>query len=187
MASFGSRKGASDGGSVILMVLTFLTVAGFLYWLRGEAADTQVAVVEAGPSDAGLLDSAPIVDAPVFGSDPLAHTEGVIRINNLAVQSAVGGEAFFVEMPNHSGPYLVKMGARVIADSVSVPSGSTVSVVGRVYAMSDSVADDWVASGAITEDDKILATFAQSYMEIVDIIVMAGGGDTDGGDGGGDN
>ena len=50
--------------------------------------------------------------------------------------------------------------------------------------MSESVADDWVATGAIAEGDRILATFAQSFLEAVDIIVTAGGGDADGGEGG---
>ena len=183
MAFFGSRKGASDGGSVILMVAAFAIIGGFLAWLNTQTAGTEVEVVEE-TGDSGLLGSAPVVDSGVFGSDPMVHAGGVIRLNNLSVQSAVGTQAFFVEMQNHSGPYLVRMGPRVVADSISVPSGSTVSLVGQVYAMSDSVADEWVASGAITEDDKILATFAQSFLEIVDIIVMAGGG---GDDGGGDN
>ena len=186
MASFGSRKGASDTGSLVLMISTFVVVGGFLAWLNTKAAEQEVAVVEDTSGGPDLLGSAPVVDAAVFGSDPMAHSDGVVRVNNLLVQSAVGSQAFFVEMPNQPGPYLVKMEARVVADSVSVPSGSRVSLVGRVQAMSDSVADDWVASGAITENDRILATFAQSFLEAVDIIVMAGGGDADGG-GGGDN
>ncbi len=171
----------------MLMVATFVIIGGFLAWLNIQAAETEVEVVEEAAAGTGAMDTAPIVDAGTFGSNPLAHTEGVVRINNLAVQSSVGTEAFFVEMPNHPGPFLVKMGARVLADNVSVSSGTAVSLVGHVYAMSDSVADDWVASGAITEEDRILATFATSFIEIVDIIVMAGGGDADGGDGGGDN
>ena len=185
MASFGSRKGASGTGSLVLVIMTFVVVGGFLVWLNIQAAETEVAVVEDTSGGSDEAASAPVVEAAVFGSDPMANSGGVFRINGLAVQSNVGSQAFFVEMPNQSGPYLVKMGPRVVADSVSVVSGSRVSVVGRVYAMSDSVADDWVASGAITENDRILATFAESFLEAVDIIV-AGGGGADGG-GGGDN
>lgn len=182
MAFFGSRKGASDGGSVILMVAAFAIIGGFMAWLNTQTAETEIEVVEDTSGDSGLLGSALVVDLGVFGSDPMVHAGGVIRLNNLSVQSAVGTQAFFVEMPNQPGPYLIRMGARVVADSIAVPSGSTVSLVGQVYAMSDSVANEWVASGAITEADKILATFAQSFLEIVDIIVMTGGDD-----GGGDN
>ena len=184
MVSLGSPKGASDRESLVLMMLAFVIVGGFLAWLNMKAANIEVAVVEDTFGDSEGLGSAPVVEAAVFGSDPMAHSNGFFRINNLSVQSAVGSQAFFVEMPNQPGPYLIKMGALVVADAVSVPSGSRVSVVGRVYAMSDSVADDWVATGAITEDDKILATFAQSFLEVVDVVVMAGGG---GGDGSRDN
>ena len=163
------------------MLLTFAVVGGFLYWLSMQAAEMEVAVVEEAV-DVEDFSSAPIVDAGVFGSDPMAHAGGVIRIDDLAVQSAVGSEAFFVEMPNHAGPYLIKMGARVVADSVAVPSGSQVSVIGSVYVMSDSVADDWVASGGITEADRILATFAESFLEVVDILMEGdGGGEGEGG------
>ena len=158
------------------MISAFVIVGGFLAWLNMKAADIEVAVVEDTSGDSEGLGSAPVVEAAVFGSDPMAHSNGVVRINNLSVESAVGSQAFFVAMPNQRGPYLIKMGARVVADGVSVPSGSRVSVVGRVYAMSDSVADDWVATGAITEDDKILATFAQSFLEAVVVVVVAGGG-----------
>ena len=123
-----------------------------------------------------------MVEAGTFGSDPLALSGIVIRLNNLSVQSALGSEAFFVDVPNQPGPYLIKMGARVVADSVVVPGGSMVTVIGRVFAMSDSVADAWVAEGALSEGDKILATFAQSYLEAADIILLSEGGG--GGDGG---
>ena len=165
------------------MISTFVIVGGFLVWLNMKAASIEVAVVEDTSGDSEGLGSAPVVEAAVFGSDPMAHSNGVIRIDNLSVESGVGPQAFFVAMPNQPGPYLIKLGERVVADGVSVPSGSRVSVVGRVYAMNDSVADDWVATGAITQDDRILATFAQSFLEVVDIEVMAGGG----GDGDGDN
>ncbi len=164
------------------MLLTFTVVGGFLYWLNMQAAETEVAVVEEGAADDDDFSSAPMVDAGVFGSDPMAHDGAVIRINDLSVQSAVGSQAFFVEMPNQPGPYLIKMGPRVVADSVTVASGAQISVIGSVYAMSDSVADDWVASGAIAEADRILATFAESFLEAVDILM-----DGDGGDEGGDN
>ena len=165
------------------MLLTFAVVGGFLYWLNMQADELDVAVVEEEAADVDDFSSAPTVDAGVFGSDPMAQAGGVIRIDDLLVQSAVGSQAFFVEMPNHAGPYLIKMGVRVVADSVAVPSGSQVSVIGSVYAMSDSVADDWVASGAITEADRILATFAPSFLEVVDILMEGDeGGDGEGGE-----
>ncbi len=52
-------------------------------------------------------------------------------------------------------------------------SGASVAVTGRVYAMSDSVADAWVAGGGIAESDRILAVFAESFLEVERLRVTA--------------
>jgi hypothetical protein len=176
MASLKPPKVASHDRSLILMISAFIAVGSFLFWLNIKAADTELAVITDTTGESSEISSAPVVDVALFGSNPMAHSDGIIRINNLLVQSGVGSQAFFVEIPGQPGPYLVKLGPDVVADSVSVPSGSRASVIGNIYTMTDSVADDWVAIGAITEDDKILASFAESFLEALDIIVMDDGG-----------
>ena len=170
MALFGSRRGAAGGLALPLMIFAFVLVGGFLAWLNQQARSQQVAVVEdfAGGVD---LAAAIVVANAVFGANPMALSDELIQVNRLLVQSLVGSQAFFVELEGHAGPYLVKMGAEVVADSVVVPSGVTVAVIGFVHAMTDSVADDWVANGGITEGDRILAIFAESFLEAADIIV----------------
>jgi hypothetical protein len=111
----------------------------------------------------------------VFGADPLAYPDALIQVNRLLVQSLVGAQAFFVEVPGQSSPYLVKLGPEVVADSVAVPNGATVSVIGYVHQMTDSVADDWVASGGLSEGNRVLAIFAESFLEAADIIVAGAG------------
>ena len=176
MASFEPPKIELADRSLILMISAFIAVGSFLFWLNIKASETELAVIEDTTGKSSEISSAPIVDASLFGSNPMAHSDGIIRINDLLVQSGVGAHAFFVEMPGQPGPYLVKLGPEVMADSVSVPSGSRASVIGNVYAMTDSVADDWVATGAITEADKVLASFAESFLEALDIVVVADGG-----------
>jgi len=65
------------------------------------------------------------------------------------VQALVGSQAFFSLLPRHRAPYLVKMLPEVVVDGGVTEAGAIVAVTGRVYAMSDSVADAWVASGGI--------------------------------------
>ncbi len=183
MASFGARRGAAGNGSLPLMIVTFLVIGGFLAWLNVKAESTSVVtVIEGSGPDSVSIGSATVVEVETFGLDPMALGGLVIRLNDLSVQGALGRQAFFVDIPNQPGPYLIKMGARVVADSVVVPGGAIVTVIGRVFAMSDSVADAWVAEGALTENDKILATFAESYLEAADLIMLSDGGG-DGGDG----
>ena len=71
---------------------------------------------------------------------------------------------------------LVKMSETLVADSISVVIGQNVSVIGRVYQMTDSIADAWVAVGSLSEGNKIVASFAESFLEALDIIVVADGG-----------
>ena len=39
--------------------------------------------------------------------------------------------------------------------------------------MTDSIIDGWVASGAIAESDRILAVFAESFLELQGVRVTA--------------
>mgnify|MGYP004284479547 CR=1 FL=1 len=173
MASFGSRRGVAGGLALPLMVFAFILVGGFLAWLNQQARSQQVEVVEEVVEEDGLAD-ATVVATAVFGANPMAQSGELIRVNSLLVQSLVGSQAFFVEMEGQSGPYLVKLGPAVVADSVVVPNGSTIAVIGFVQQMTDSVADDWVASGGIAEGDRILAIFADSFLEASDIVVAGG-------------
>ena len=135
MASLKPPKVASHDRSLILMISAFIAVGSFLFWLNIKAADTELAVITDTTGESSEISSAPVVDVALFGSNPMAHSDGIIRINNLLVQSGVGSQAFFVEIPGQPGPYLVKLGPDVVADSVSVPSGSRASVIGNIYTM----------------------------------------------------
>ena len=73
----------------------------------------------------------------------------------------------------HRAPYFVKILPDVVADGGVVVAGAIVSVTGRVYAMSDSVADAWVASGGIAEADRVLAVFAESFFE-ASVVTVSG-------------
>ena len=170
MVSFGSRRGAAGALALPFMVFAFVLVGGFLAWLNQQARSEELAVVEDFTGDVGLA-TARVIPTDVFGADPLAFPDALIQVNRLLVQSLVGAQAFFVEVPGQPSPYLVKLGPEVVADSVVVPNGATVSVIGYVHQMTDSIADDWVASGGLSEGDRVLAIFAESFLEAADIIV----------------
>ena len=58
---------------------------------------------------------------------------------------------------------------KLIRPNRVINSTATVTLTGRVYAMSDSVADAWVAGGGITEGNRILAVFAESFFEAEEV------------------
>ena len=140
-------------------------------WLRINAAPVEVEVVEGGAMVEENM--ATLVAIDVFGTNPLAQADMLIELRGLLVQSLVGSEAFFLVVPNQSGPYLARMLPKVVANGVVVESGATVMMTGRVHAMSDSVAAAWVAGGGIAEGDRILAVIAESFFEAEEVRVTA--------------
>ena len=143
-------------------------------WLRINAAPVEVEVVEGGEGGAMVEENmVTLVAIDVFGTNPMAQADMLIELHGLLVQSLVGSGAFFLAVPGQSGPYLVRMLPEVAASGVVVESGATVTMTGRVYAMSDSVADAWVAGGSIAEGDRILAVFAESFFEAEEVTVTA--------------
>ena len=168
MVSFGSRRGEAGALSVYLMAGAFLAAAGLMAWLFVQAAPVEVEVVEGGPVTE--VHEATVVAVDVFGADPMAQADMLITLHGLPVLSLVGTQAFFLEVPNQSGPYLTKMLPEAL---VEVESGATVSVTGMVHAMSDSVADAWIYTGGLAEADRVLAVFAESFFEATEVTVSA--------------
>ena len=170
MVSFGSRRGEAGASSLYLMIGAFLSAAGFLAWLFVQAAPIQVEVVEGGAIEEDLPTVVPL---DVFGADPLAQAGMFIQLNGVGVQSLIGSEAFFAQVPNQPSPFLMRMLPGVVESGVVVEAFARVSVVGTVLTRTDSVADAWVASGAIAESDRVLVMFAESFFEATGVTVTA--------------
>ncbi len=171
MASFGSRSGEAGARALPLMFGAIVVAGGFFTWLFFQAAPVEVEVVEGGAVEE---DFATVVPLEVFGMDPLAQEGMDIRLDRLGVQDLLGAEAFFVVgIPNQANPYLIKMTPEAVTNDGAPESGATVSVTGMVHAMSDSVADAWVASGGIGEGNRIVAVFAESFFEARAVRVTA--------------
>lgn len=153
-----------------MMILAFVAAGGLLAWLYGRATSgVEVEVVEGSAVVQEAM--ATVLSTAVFGEDPLAQVDNYLQMHGLPVQGRLGSQAFFVQLPDQPGVYLMKMLPALVADSVVVEMGATVSVTGRAYAMSDSVANSWVAAGAIGETDRVVASFQTSYFEVEEVNV----------------
>jgi hypothetical protein len=73
-------------------------------------------------------------------------------------------------------PFLVSYSTELLADSVTVSPGSTVTVTGTVIAMNDSIAGSWLEAGRIGEGDQLAASFATHFIEAQRIQTGPGGG-----------
>ncbi len=161
MSDLGSRRGGVDKYGLPLMVVTFVLIAGFLYWLNLAAQPTEVAVVESGETETGVT----TVTLEAFMMDPAQYDGQEIRITETRVASPLGSQAFWAGPDDN--PFLVKLAPGLVEQGVTVEPGTTVIVIGTVSMMSDSVLTSWSDAGAFqSEGDRIVAEFAERYVEV---------------------
>ncbi|MFO8175752.1 MAG: hypothetical protein R6T96_15825 [Longimicrobiales bacterium] len=178
MATLGSRRGFADKLSLPLMLLAFVLVGGFLYWLNLTAEPTEVEIVEE-TADEGPSASA-ILDVEDFLGNPEGQIDAVVEVTNARVASRLGAQAFWIGPDD--APYLVKMSPEVVQEGIAVPVESTVNITGTVYMMSDSVLNAWDSLGVFgNPGDRIVAEFATSFLEALDIEMQTPGSQSDGG------
>ena len=84
----------------------------------------------------------------------------MVRVNSVRVVSLVGTKGFWVELPN-GNPFLVRT-----EDDTTVGIDELVDIVGTITAVSESLLADWVASGSISESDKLIVEFATDFVEV---------------------
>jgi hypothetical protein len=178
MAEKASRRGAVDLG-MILMVLSFAVIGYFLFWLQGQAAIERAAtaVVEdttdIEPDDPAMAGATSIVAADVM-TGAGAFEGQLVRMEPRPVVSPLGRAGFWLELPQSN--FLVAYSPQMLADSVTVTQGSTVTVTGNVIAMTDSIAAAWFEAGRIGEGEQIAASFATHFIEAQQIRPAPGGG-----------
>lgn len=180
MADISSRRGASNMG-VPLMILTFILIGGFMYWLYVTAEPTEPVVMEEMDEGPGEMESGVAeVDPQALKTGADSFTGSEVRLVRVQVSQMIGSQAFFVDLPANdtlpAQPFLVRMTPDLSATGATASSGDRVTVVGGVLTMSDSIISDWVDSGVISENDRILVEFSTHFIEADQINVSGGQG-----------
>ena len=123
------------------------------------------------PAADPVVEEEPVVEVPVMPEFTEIQAEQLqtgaaalrgqmVRVNGLRVMSLVGTKGFWVELPNRN-PFLVRT-----EDDTTVEPNQLVDIVGTVVAVSESIVADWVASGSISETDKLMVEFATDFIEV---------------------
>lgn len=184
MATLRSRAGAARLGAP-LMVLSFLMVAGFIYWLSVTAEPTEVVA----PAPETTL--ANVVAIEEFSAGPDGFVGRVVSFENVGVTGRNGNHAFFITLADaNSNGYLLHLSDSLVADTtVAIATGMTLSVTGTVVATSDSVLDAWEAAGAFANPSERLLAESTYYLNFLEVTLIEmpeedadepGGGDESG-------
>jgi hypothetical protein len=178
MADNASRRGAANLG-MPLMIVAFIVIGGFLYWLnlQAEAERASDLAEEAAIEEVteGLAGGT-LVAAQDIQMDASPYEGQEIRLEGVPVASGLGTQGFWIEMPNRN-PFLVSMSEGVKAEGLAIVPGQSASVVGTIYAMSDSALSAWTTAGAVGEGDRLAAEFATHYLEATAVEFSEGTGD----------
>jgi hypothetical protein len=159
-----------------LMILSFLAMAGFLYWLSTYTPpeDTDVVTGE----DGSTLNEVPFAE---FAMDTQGYMGQTITVRSVDVTSMIGTRFFWTQLPDNV-PYLVHLTEEALADSVVVASGLRMDVTGSVMALSDSLLDVWHESGAFPNpNDRFQVEFALDkgdYFEVAGFETGMDGGES---------
>jgi len=177
MPDNSSRSGAVDMG-MLLMIVAFVVIGGFMYWLNGQAAaERALRVVEEVVEEPVGPDSRTIAAEEIqMDATPFEGQE--IRLEGINVASLLGTQGFWLEMPN-GNPFLVSMSAEVMASGVAVSQGSAATVAGTIKAMDEVTLVAWSSAGTISDNDRIVAEFATHFLDATEVEIE-GGADAEG-------
>lgn len=161
------RESAAGRFTWLWMIAAVVLIGLFMVWLGATTEPSQVSVVEEEAEEDSSIVTVP-VDTFATRSDSYVGQE--IRLRDLPVASLLGPRMFWTQLPGDqegiTTPYLLALDSALVADSVAVQSGETVTVVGQVHSVTDSVLTEWIETGTITEAQRIEAEFATSYFEV---------------------
>jgi hypothetical protein len=159
------------------MILAFVALGGFLYWLNVTAEPTEVVIVEEGEGDEGASGGVGIED---FLENPESYGSDTVLVAGARVASRLGTQAFWIGPDDR--PYLVKMAPALVEGGGSVLVEQILDLRGMVHTMSDSVLNAWDGLGVFSNPgDRIVAEFATSFLEVVEVTAQAAGGGASGG------
>jgi hypothetical protein len=161
------RRGSAGRFAWVWLVLAVLAIGGFLSWLGVNAQPGTVAVVEEAeetPVDFGAAEAVALDD---LAANSTAYLGRAVRVDALPVSSRLGGYAFWAVATNGM-PFLAKLEKGLVEGGLAVQDGQHLTVVGQVREMSAAVLDSWEQEGILsTADDRMVAEFAETYLEIV--------------------
>jgi hypothetical protein len=139
-----------------LMIVSFLAMAGFLYWL----STYEVPEVVVDDSGTGLEDGLNEVAFADFVVETQGYMGEEITMRLVEVNSTIGDRLFWTMLPG-GNPYLMHISEEALADSVEVLGNRRVDITGSVMALSDSLLDVWMESGVLrSEGDRLQTLYA---------------------------
>lgn len=168
VTKLGSRAGAAQIGP-LMMLVSFVLVAGFLYWLSVTAKPTEIVPTEKREA---LTENA--VTFAAFSAFPTDYVGDTIGLQDVTMGHAFGNHGRWINLQDASSHgYIVYFPDLVRMDSASfyheITGGTVVSLSGVVVETTDSILDAWEAAGSFTTEVDRLVAQATRYLNFIDV------------------
>jgi hypothetical protein len=157
-----AKASAGGGGaSWALAVVALLVMVGFLAWLAMTSEPSVPVVIQEDPVPEALAGGT-VVSPADFEASMAQYMGQEIQLNGVVVASKMTPQLLWIELPGGTA-FPVKTDSLT---SLPIPENARVTVVGRVYAKTDSVLNAWQQAGALrTAGDRAQAEFGTSFIE----------------------
>jgi len=151
MTQRGSRRGAANLAPV-LMLVSFLSMAGFFVWLQRSAESTQAVVMDEG-ADSVSVDAAS-VSVEQLQTSIGTYVGQLVRVDGAPVTSRLGNGAFLVGGGEESEAVIVVLDPALIANGELAPSAGSVGIVGTVREKAATDVEEWIRSERVPESGR---------------------------------
>ena len=164
----GSRAGAVQIGP-LMMLVSFVLVAGFLYWLSVTAKPTEIIPTEKREA---LTEN--VVTFAAFSAFPTDYVGETIGLRNVQMGHAFGNHGRWINLQDVSGNgYIVYFPDKVRMDSASfyhkITDGTVVDLSGVVVETTDSVLHAWGTAGSYTTEVDRLVAESTRYLNFIEV------------------
>jgi hypothetical protein len=164
---------------MLLMIMAFTVIGGFMYWLNGRAAAERQLQLDAAAAFAAAEEAAAAatVETVAIGDievDPTPYIGTKLRSEG-AVASMLGTQGFWLATPS-GNPFLVSWPEET-SGGLPVAMGDTIAVEGVVTEMQELTLVEWSTAQTISDIDRMVAEFATHYIAADRVDIMRGEGE----------
>lgn len=151
MTQSRSRRGAANLAPV-LMLLSFLSMAGFLVWLNQSAESTEAVVMDEGADDA-TVEATP-VSVEDLQTSVATFVGQIVSVEGASVTSQLGRGAFLVGGDGEGEPVLVVLDSALIANGELAPAAGAIGIVGTVREKAATDVEQWIQTERVPESGR---------------------------------
>lgn len=137
----------SRGSTALLYIVAVALIGGFMYWLYLQTQRMETTV---RPAMQDTARSQQVISLDSLRRSPEAAIGKRAAFDSITVASGLGRGVFTLQIDS-ARTYPVLMNPDIIQRGEQLYGGDVITVGGRFYTYTDSIGQEWVESGAVSQ------------------------------------